>query len=112
LGVKNIRLLTNNPQKIIGLEGHGLHIVERVPIEPEITEENIKYLKTKKEKLGHIFEERLSSTPACRRGTPACRRGRPACRRGTPACRRGRPACRRGRDTRAPKTFLKKEEAW
>ncbi|MFH2138887.1 MAG: bifunctional 3,4-dihydroxy-2-butanone-4-phosphate synthase/GTP cyclohydrolase II [Candidatus Omnitrophota bacterium] len=55
LGVKQIRLITNNPQKIIGLEGYGLEIVERVPLEIEPSESNINYLKSKKEKLGHIL---------------------------------------------------------
>jgi 3,4-dihydroxy 2-butanone 4-phosphate synthase/GTP cyclohydrolase II len=53
LGIKEIRLLTNNPRKIVGLEGYGLHVVERVPIEVEPNEANYKYLKTKKDKLGH-----------------------------------------------------------
>lgn len=57
LGVKQIRLLTNNPRKIVGLEGYGLHIVERVSLETGTTEENKKYLKTKKEKLGHWLNE-------------------------------------------------------
>ena len=53
LGLKNIRLLTNNPKKVVGLEGYGLNIVERVPIQIDPSLENIDYLKTKKEKLGH-----------------------------------------------------------
>ena len=53
IGVKNIRLLTNNPQKIIGLEGHGLSIINRVAIEVDAAEESKRYLKTKKDKLGH-----------------------------------------------------------
>ncbi len=53
LGVKNIRLLTNNPRKIVGLQGYGLKVVERVSLEIEPHEWNYKYLKTKKEKLGH-----------------------------------------------------------
>ncbi|MDD5195325.1 MAG: bifunctional 3,4-dihydroxy-2-butanone-4-phosphate synthase/GTP cyclohydrolase II [Candidatus Omnitrophica bacterium] len=55
LGVKKIRLLTNNPKKIIGLEGYGLEIIERVPITTEACLENKSYLQTKKEKLGHIL---------------------------------------------------------
>ncbi len=53
LGVKKIRLLTNNPRKIIGLEGYGLEVVERVPIEVKPNPANKKYLETKKKKLGH-----------------------------------------------------------
>ena len=56
LGVKNIRLMTNNPKKVVGLEGYGINIVERVPIEVEPTKSNIKYLQTKREKLGHLLE--------------------------------------------------------
>lgn len=53
LGVRQIRLLTNNPKKIVGLEGYGLRVVERIPIEVEATDINRDYLKVKKEKLGH-----------------------------------------------------------
>jgi 3,4-dihydroxy 2-butanone 4-phosphate synthase/GTP cyclohydrolase II len=56
LGVRNIRLMTNNPKKVVGLEGYGINIVERVPIEVEATKSNIKYLQTKREKLGHLLE--------------------------------------------------------
>jgi len=56
LGVGKMRLMTNNPKKIKGLEGYGLHIVERVPIESSPNEANKKYLKTKKEKMGHLLE--------------------------------------------------------
>jgi len=53
LGLRNIRLLTNNPRKIVGCQGYGLKIVERVPLEIPAHPLNYKYLKTKKEKLGH-----------------------------------------------------------
>lgn len=56
LGVRKMRMMTNNPKKIIGLEGYGLEIVERVSIEIPPNEVNKKYLKTKKEKMGHILE--------------------------------------------------------
>ncbi len=56
LGVKKIRLMTNNPRKFIGLAGYGLEIVDRVPIEVPPNRTNLKYLKTKKEKMGHILE--------------------------------------------------------
>ncbi len=55
LGVKNIRLMTNNPKKIIGLKGYGLSNVERVPIEVVSNPENLKYLKTKRDKMGHMI---------------------------------------------------------
>jgi 3,4-dihydroxy 2-butanone 4-phosphate synthase / GTP cyclohydrolase II len=53
LGLKSIRLLTNNPRKIVGLKGYGLEITERVPIEVEPNPANARYLETKKRKLGH-----------------------------------------------------------
>jgi 3,4-dihydroxy 2-butanone 4-phosphate synthase/GTP cyclohydrolase II len=56
LGVKTMRLLTNNPAKRAGLEGYGLSIVERIPIETVPTAENIGYLRAKREKLGHILD--------------------------------------------------------
>ncbi len=55
LGVRKIRLLTNNPKKVIGLKGYGLEIVERVPIEMPANKNNERYLKTKRDKLGHII---------------------------------------------------------
>jgi len=55
LGVRKIRLMTNNPRKIIGLEGYGIRVVDRVPIETNPHVENMGYLKTKKKKLGHLL---------------------------------------------------------
>lgn len=56
LGVRQLRLLTNNPRKIVGLDGYGLRITERVPIQVEPTDTNRRYLQTKKEKLGHLLD--------------------------------------------------------
>jgi 3,4-dihydroxy 2-butanone 4-phosphate synthase/GTP cyclohydrolase II len=56
IGVRNMRLLTNNPKKIVGLEGYGLTITERVPIEIRPNENNVQYLQTKKQKMGHILK--------------------------------------------------------
>ena len=53
LGVKSMRLLTNNPRKFVGLQGYGLSISEAVPLEIPASESTRKYLKTKKDKLGH-----------------------------------------------------------
>ncbi|MCC6274037.1 MAG: bifunctional 3,4-dihydroxy-2-butanone-4-phosphate synthase/GTP cyclohydrolase II [Deltaproteobacteria bacterium] len=57
LGVGKIRLMTNNPKKIVGLEGYGLSIVERVPIEIAPNRSNLNYLTTKKDKLGHLLKK-------------------------------------------------------
>jgi 3,4-dihydroxy 2-butanone 4-phosphate synthase/GTP cyclohydrolase II len=55
LGVRKIRLLTNNPKKVVGLQGYGLEIVERVSIEMPPNSDNEHYLKTKRDKLGHLI---------------------------------------------------------
>lgn len=55
LGVRRIRLMTNNPRKVVGLEGHKLHIVEQVPIRSEPNEHNARYLETKRTKMGHTL---------------------------------------------------------
>jgi 3,4-dihydroxy 2-butanone 4-phosphate synthase/GTP cyclohydrolase II len=55
LGIKKLRLLTNNPKKISGIEGFGLELVERIPIQTISNAKNIRYMKTKKEKMGHIL---------------------------------------------------------
>ncbi|GJL79965.1 MAG: riboflavin biosynthesis protein RibBA [Nitrospinaceae bacterium] len=56
LGLGKIRLMTNNPRKIVGLEGYGLSMVERVPIEVQPRKDNIKYLETKRQKMGHLIK--------------------------------------------------------
>jgi len=56
LGIRKIRLLTNNPKKLIGLQGYGIDITERVPIQIKATKSNLSYLRTKREKMGHLLE--------------------------------------------------------
>jgi len=56
LGVSKMRLMTNNPKKIVGLEGYGLEVTQRVPIEMNACEQNIDYLQTKKDKMGHMLK--------------------------------------------------------
>lgn len=57
LGLKKLKIITNNPAKYIALSGYGLEIVERIPIEVGIQKENLYYMKTKKEKMGHLLEK-------------------------------------------------------
>ena len=59
LGLTEIRLMTNNPRKVVGLEGFGLSIVDRVPLDVPATPANVKYPKAKREKLGHLLLEIL-----------------------------------------------------
>jgi len=56
LGLHEIRMLTNNPKKVVGLEGYGLKVVETIPIIATPNPYNLHYLETKKKKLGHILE--------------------------------------------------------
>ncbi|MGM0423614.1 MAG: bifunctional 3,4-dihydroxy-2-butanone-4-phosphate synthase/GTP cyclohydrolase II [Thermodesulfobacteriota bacterium] len=56
LGVSKMRLMTNNPKKIVGLEGYGLEVVERLPLQGPMCESNAKYLRAKKEKMGHLLD--------------------------------------------------------
>ena len=58
LGITKIKLLTNNPKKVVGLKGYGLEIVERIPIEIPPNENNLKYLETKRDKMGHLILEK------------------------------------------------------
>jgi 3,4-dihydroxy 2-butanone 4-phosphate synthase/GTP cyclohydrolase II len=55
LGLSSIRVMTNNPRKLVGLEGYGLEIVERVPLVASPTQDNLEYLRTKRDKLGHLL---------------------------------------------------------
>ena len=55
LGVNKLRLLTNNPRKVVGLSGFDLEITERVPVEASVTDENRAYLRTKRARMGHIL---------------------------------------------------------
>ena len=55
LNVRKVRLITNNPKKIVGLNGHGIKIVDRVPIIMDTNEHNKRYFETKKDKMGHLY---------------------------------------------------------
>jgi 3,4-dihydroxy 2-butanone 4-phosphate synthase/GTP cyclohydrolase II len=57
LGVRRMRLMTNNPAKYEGLQGYGLEIVQRVPLNPRATSENVAYLETKRRRMGHLLPE-------------------------------------------------------
>jgi 3,4-dihydroxy 2-butanone 4-phosphate synthase/GTP cyclohydrolase II len=73
LGLSSIRLLTNNPRKIVGLEGHGLHVTQTVPIEVAPQEHNLRYLRVKRDKLGHVLHHqdlRIDDAPASLEPTP------------------------------------------
>jgi 3,4-dihydroxy 2-butanone 4-phosphate synthase / GTP cyclohydrolase II len=63
LGISSVRLMTNNPKKIIGLKGYGIEIVERIPLQIPARKENMRYLSTKKEKMGHLLEGGYSCQP-------------------------------------------------
>ena len=63
LGIRSIRLMTNNPKKIVGLKGYGIEIVERIPLQIPPRQENSKYLSTKKEKMGHLLEGGYTCQP-------------------------------------------------
>jgi 3,4-dihydroxy 2-butanone 4-phosphate synthase/GTP cyclohydrolase II len=71
LGVRKMRLLTNNPKKIIGLEGYGLEVVERVPIEMPATRRNRAYLATKRDKLGHLLTLKAAAPARAAKGRRA-----------------------------------------
>ena len=62
LGLSRLRLLTNNPEKRAGLEGYGLHVVERVPVQSTPNQHNVRYLETKRIKMGHLL---ASVRPPC-----------------------------------------------
>jgi 3,4-dihydroxy 2-butanone 4-phosphate synthase/GTP cyclohydrolase II len=62
LGVRKIRLLTNNPRKVVGLESHGLEVIDRIPIEIEANDVNRRYLTAKRDKLGHLLNQALAAT--------------------------------------------------
>jgi 3,4-dihydroxy 2-butanone 4-phosphate synthase/GTP cyclohydrolase II len=77
-----MRLLTNNPKKIIGLEGYGLEVVERVPIEMTPTRRNRAYLATKRDKLGHLLTLKAAAGARAAKGRRAPRAGRTKGRNG------------------------------
>jgi 3,4-dihydroxy 2-butanone 4-phosphate synthase/GTP cyclohydrolase II len=77
LGVRKMKLLTNNPKKIVGLEGYGLEVVERVPIEMAPTRRNRAYLATKRDKLGHLLTLAPSAPARAAARRPAAKGAKP-----------------------------------
>jgi 3,4-dihydroxy 2-butanone 4-phosphate synthase/GTP cyclohydrolase II len=77
LGVRKMKLLTNNPKKIVGLEGYGLEVVERVPIEMAPTRRNRAYLATKRDKMGHLLTLGAPATARAAARRPAAKAGKP-----------------------------------
>ena len=71
LGLTSIRLMTNNPRKLVGLEGYGLTITERVPIEMAPHEHSVNYLRTKRDKMGHLLEHESCCRPRATRADAA-----------------------------------------
>jgi 3,4-dihydroxy 2-butanone 4-phosphate synthase/GTP cyclohydrolase II len=96
LGVRKMRLLTNNPKKIVGLEGYGLEVVERVPIEMPPTRRNRAYLATKRDKMGHL----LTLAPAPSPGPARAAARRPAAKSAKPVKAARATRTRKGRDGR------------
>jgi 3,4-dihydroxy 2-butanone 4-phosphate synthase/GTP cyclohydrolase II len=80
LGLKNLRLITNNPAKRAGLEGYGLQVVERIPVRATPNQHNVRYLETKRLKMGHLLNPdaapRRTAAPPARADAPPRRRGR------------------------------------
>jgi 3,4-dihydroxy 2-butanone 4-phosphate synthase / GTP cyclohydrolase II len=68
LGLKQIKLLTNNPKKVVGLEGYGLKVVETVPIQIQPNPHNVKYLETKRQKMGHLLDDAVSGAEGVKNG--------------------------------------------
>ncbi len=68
LGLSTIRIMTNNPRKIAGLDGYGLKVLERIPLQVEPREENVRYLEVKREKLGHLLKLSSKNYQAPKRG--------------------------------------------
>ena len=95
LGVRRMHLLTNNPKKIVGLEGYGLEVVERVPIEMPATRVNRAYLATKRDRMGHLLTLAPSAAPAAPAVRPRRRSTRAGRAQAAAARRLERPAHRR-----------------
>jgi hypothetical protein len=85
LGVREVRLLTNNPAKIAGLTRHGIAVVERVPLQVQPNPHNRRYLRAKREKMGHL----LAAPPPEKPGTVVSRCAASSAMRAEPAIPRG-----------------------